>query len=272
MKKSSPARSKSSIHAFTLIELLVVIAIIALLAAILFPVFSRARENARRSSCQSNMRQLSLGLLQYVQDYDETLVMSYYGANNLTTVPNPANSSYNWKWMDAIYPYVRNEQAYTCPSDTGDRRTYMNFDRIPIAGSTSNFGSYAINNTYVNFGDKYTPPTGDQTKGPIKMSLVAAPATTVWILDNSGQNYANNNWKIFWYTDSNGQSVTLDDSTEPAQLLDYNGKVFCTARHLGRTNVIYVDGHVKSQKLETLNERKVIGGKEILTQFTVEDD
>src|SRR6478735_7183314 len=66
---------------FTLIELLVVIAIIALLAAILFPVFARARENARKSSCQNNLKQIGVGLAQYTQDYDELLVAIYYGTN-----------------------------------------------------------------------------------------------------------------------------------------------------------------------------------------------
>jgi prepilin-type N-terminal cleavage/methylation domain-containing protein len=83
-----PCRKK---RAFTLIELLVVIAIIAILAAILFPVFARARENARRSSCQSNLKQIGLGVLQYTQDYDETLPP----AGTSTPVPK---SGFGWIW------------------------------------------------------------------------------------------------------------------------------------------------------------------------------
>src|SRR5512132_4141922 len=91
---------------FTLIELLVVIAIIALLAAILFPVFARARENARKSTCQSNLKQLGTAIMQYTQDYDETLPMNYNDAT--TTV---------WRhWWDAIDPYLKNTGVLRCPS------------------------------------------------------------------------------------------------------------------------------------------------------------
>ena len=86
---------------FTLVEILVVIAILALLAAILFPVFARARENGRRASCQSNLRQIGMGLLQYIQDADERLPASAYGP---TTVDS--NNADYYKWMDAIFPYV----------------------------------------------------------------------------------------------------------------------------------------------------------------------
>src|SRR5688572_351624 len=93
---------------FTLIELLVVIAIIALLAAILFPVFARARENARRTSCQSNLKQIGLGIAQYVQDFDDKMPRSFYGAFT------DSDMVANYKWMDAIMPYVKNEQVFTC--------------------------------------------------------------------------------------------------------------------------------------------------------------
>ena len=96
--------------AFTLIEMLVVIAIIALLAAILFPVFATAREKGRSASCTSNLKQLGLGMLQYAQDYDEILPWdySYYGT--------PTDAHY---WAEVIYPYVRDNDVYICPSTQG---------------------------------------------------------------------------------------------------------------------------------------------------------
>ena len=95
---------------FTLIELLVVIAIIAILAAILFPVFAKAREKARQSSCGSNVKQIMLALISYSQDYDELLPRGYY------YVP-PTYATTDWlSWAHLIYPYVKNEQLFTCPS------------------------------------------------------------------------------------------------------------------------------------------------------------
>jgi len=91
-------------RAFTLIELLVVIAIIAILAAILFPVFSQAREKARGATCLSNLKQIGLGVMMYVQDYDETFPMSQYGGGS-TGVPQQA-------WYSVIWPYVKNGDRY----------------------------------------------------------------------------------------------------------------------------------------------------------------
>ncbi len=101
--------------AFALIELLVVIAIIAILAAILFPVFAKAREKARQSSCQSNLKQLALATLQYVQDYDERLPVRWNGRLGQT----------GFNLTDMIYPYVKNRQQFTCPSWSTDV-TYFN--------------------------------------------------------------------------------------------------------------------------------------------------
>ncbi len=96
-------------RAFTLIELLVVIAIIAILAAILFPVFAQAREKARAASCVSNMKQIGLAALMYAQDYDEVFVGSY-------TYPNTWGQCPMLRWNDLIYPYMKNIQIFACPS------------------------------------------------------------------------------------------------------------------------------------------------------------
>ncbi len=129
---------------FTLIELLVVIAIIAILAAILFPVFARARENARRASCMSNIKQISLGFMQYTQDFDErfplalwedpaTINSSAGAAGHTFLQPSTLNtampsgvyktsggtgSANYYSWMDFIFPYVKSVQIFTCPSFT----------------------------------------------------------------------------------------------------------------------------------------------------------
>jgi prepilin-type N-terminal cleavage/methylation domain-containing protein/prepilin-type processing-associated H-X9-DG protein len=91
---------------FTLIELLVVIAIIAILAAILFPVFAKAREKARQSSCLSNLKQLGLGVLSYAQDYDEKFPLAVAGG------PTPPI----WLFPELIDPYLKNTQIWQCPS------------------------------------------------------------------------------------------------------------------------------------------------------------
>jgi prepilin-type N-terminal cleavage/methylation domain-containing protein/prepilin-type processing-associated H-X9-DG protein len=97
-------------RAFTLIELLVVIAIIAILAAILFPVFARARENARRASCQSNLKQIGLGMMMYTQDYDGRYPMAEW-----TTSP-----AVDGAWPVLLQPYLKSVQIFHCPSDSAD--------------------------------------------------------------------------------------------------------------------------------------------------------
>ena len=107
MSLSRRATRPQSNTGFTLIELLVVIAIIAILAAILFPAFARARENARRASCQSNLKQIGLGVKQYTQDYDEKFPLNF-------TIESPNTYRY---YFQALHPYIKNTQIWVCPSN-----------------------------------------------------------------------------------------------------------------------------------------------------------
>lgn len=102
-------------HAFTLIELLVVIAIIAILAAILFPVFAQAREKARTTSCLSNFKQLGIAFQMYLQDYDERVLPRYQACPSTGPAPFPDDHTL---WNHTIQPYVKNTQIFICPSST----------------------------------------------------------------------------------------------------------------------------------------------------------
>ena len=124
-------------NGFTLIELLVVIAIIAILAAILFPVFARARENARKSNCQSNLKQIGLGFAQYIQDYDERWPISYWGGTRWE--PYTGSNSTSW-YMGEVSPYIKNTKIWTCPSSTHVLCSYIyngNLDRKADAAVTT---------------------------------------------------------------------------------------------------------------------------------------
>ena len=137
-------------QAFTLIELLVVVSILALLAAILFPVFGRARENARRSNCLFNTRQISLAILQYVQDNDEFLPPVAY-----ETTPGVAVT-----WPQLVTPYLKNEQIFKCPSDTASVRY-----------------SYGLNElAFVDWQD-------DPTDSPINLARFRSTSETVMLGD-----------------------------------------------------------------------------------------
>lgn len=154
-------RSGHNRRAFTLIELLVVIAIIAILAAILFPVFARARENARRSSCQSNLKQIGLGIAQYTQDYDEKY-------------PPLRGGSPSVIWNERLEPYMKSTQVFACPSNT--RKTIDMDDAAPFKIS------YAGN---ADFGaDK---GIFAQT-GAISLAEVAAPAEVIAVFESNAYN------------------------------------------------------------------------------------
>lgn len=114
---SNSPRPRKSTQGFTLIELLVVIAIIAILAAILFPVFAQAREKARQASCISNNKQVGLALLQYVQDYDENFPSGWFPSTSAIAPDVTVGATTGLGWANESYPYMKNAQVYKCPDD-----------------------------------------------------------------------------------------------------------------------------------------------------------
>lgn len=159
---SSPNRK-----GFTLIELLVVIAIIAILAAILFPVFARAREKARQASCLSNIKQFGLGVQMYLQDYDEMFPMSAY-----PNAADPTDRVLAFTFDEVCQPYMKNEQLLTCPSDPRGfpHRTY-----------SCNVHVFGHNNIDSHLGGP---------RWPIRLAAADEPAETIMFAerwDNSSQ-------------------------------------------------------------------------------------
>ena len=242
---------------FTLIELLVVIAIIALLAAILFPVFARARENARKSSCANNLKQIGLGLLQYTQDYDEIICRSSYGASS----GDGQSDATKWKWMDCTYPYVKSTQVFNCPSDSANPRYVFNAPGVGVGGR--NFGSYTIN--AVSIGTYTGPSTNGADKA---LADVADPSGTLWaadaILNSGGGDYLyryvpTTAWTNVTITGTNPRHLTTNNGTNSGEIAE---------RHLESTNILFCDGHVKSLRLSTVATMNA----GVVSMLTVEKD
>lgn len=202
---------------FTLIELLVVIAIIAILASILFPVFSRARAKARQASCLSNLKQFGLAVDMYAQDYDEFLP-----AHNDDEPPYPP---YDWRWdtfIVRLYPYVRNEQLYKCPDDHLWK---------PFGTANERWWSYDFNRAC-----EYGP------QQPGWLSAFEDPSGTVLLFDGGEPDH--------------GVELTDADSLDkPDQWSDRARKAY--TRHNNGLNILWADLHVKWRRNDTIEHNEL---------------
>ncbi|MFN3648224.1 MAG: DUF1559 domain-containing protein [Armatimonadota bacterium] len=219
-------------RAFTLIELLVVIAIIAILAAILFPVFAKAREAARKISCTSNLRQMGTALMMYAQDYDEVY------PNRRFASPLRAKGDDDFSWRTVIQPYIKNTQIFHCPSNPDSR----------VESSDPEFGiSYACN---FNYGGQPAPPSpevfsvlgngifGNSLSPGVSLATVPAPADVIAISEIYRIKYVSFMIDI---TNRNDYGVPY-----------YNGTLF--TGHSGTSNYLFADGHVKALRPSQTNQ------------------
>ena len=239
-----PVTSKSR-NGFTLIELLVVIAIIAILAAILFPAFARARENARRSSCQSNLKQIGLGMLQYVQDYDENFPTGW--VENDPPVGAQILRPTGRGWAGQVMPYMKSTQILKCPSDS------------VTATGTNVVASYFYNQVI-------TDPSTTYNGVDRKLAALVAPAKTVMVGESVGIAGAMTTNGTFDNISpvSFGSGCTRRDGTainratgrwpnlSAAADTAWNANAG-TPRHFDGANYLLADGHVKWYKPDAVS-------------------
>jgi prepilin-type N-terminal cleavage/methylation domain-containing protein/prepilin-type processing-associated H-X9-DG protein len=267
--KAATVPGKSS--GFTLIELLVVIAIIAILAAILFPVFAQARSKARAATCVSNCKQIGLAFMMYIQDYDEMYPLSSYGANWDMPLPRAALPDGRMfegyvTWPLQIYPYIKNGAArggqgtvsvYTCAEDPSPTRGYS--DNGTVNPYRNDWGKPFPLSIMVNH---------DFTFGiaPVSEAAVSFPANTYLAGDNfSGHAIGFNSYDTGFYS-ANIFNRSRFSRGGCAGLNDVDGQMWLNAgadpnpcaRHQNGNSYIFADGHVKWEHVRASQGAKCV--------------
>jgi prepilin-type N-terminal cleavage/methylation domain-containing protein/prepilin-type processing-associated H-X9-DG protein len=236
--------------AFTLIELLVVIAIIAILAAILFPVFAQAREQARKTNCLSNTKQIGLAAMMYAQDYDEILAETGYTG----VCSRPGVCEFNdgaWSgvlsWPLAIIPYKKNFQILVCPSDSGrggfNKTGALCYEAQLLAANVP--GAYPGIKDVVNgmrsvlplsYAGNYYLNSGYNGMGGcriVPMASIQFPAQTFYLTDTGSKTLSDGTVGYGWYIAPGYDNGSLTGRWPQGQ------------RHMGGRNWVFADGHAK---------------------------
>jgi prepilin-type N-terminal cleavage/methylation domain-containing protein/prepilin-type processing-associated H-X9-DG protein len=239
------SRMACSKRGFTLIELLVVIAIIAILAAILFPVFAQARDKARGAACLSNAKQQALAFHMYAQDYDEIAVPTYYGMYSTPPILG------HWSWSKLLVPYVKNKAVYTCPSAPNG-----NWDAAVYTKAAGNCNSDVLSDcewpTVIGYG--LNPKISGKA-----IASVDKPADTIAIVETRYYYPGHPSYNAAY--GGSYSAYPSDSAIDPgAKIAGWTYSKSLTAnRHNDGNNVAFADGHAKWMRWEVITDPAKVG-------------
>jgi prepilin-type processing-associated H-X9-DG protein len=239
---------KYRIWGLSVFEVLIVIAIIAIFGVVLFPFFGKIQEASRQAGCASNLREIGIASLQYTHDNDNHMPQAWMGQGGFgMTDPRPASTKY--KWMDEIYPYVKDASVFHCPDDVGldgAKGTYIPIGDLTTPDAT-HYGSYGMNSAYWHNG---TNGAGNNVslRGPgnnngQSLSAIKSPSTVIWVGDGTGS------FQIDWCFPGAVSANTVDGFSEVGRSNpsgpDGDGALCFRHGAPDLANVLFVDGHVR---------------------------